>query len=107
MYRHNTKDIIIREGMDQRQTVKTAIHEVAHAMLHGEDGEEKDADRSTREVQAESVAFTVMSALGIDACDYSFGYIAGWSKGKEMKELLGSLDIIRKTSKAILEKLAA
>lgn len=76
--------------MGESQTIKTMIHEVAHAMLHNSDfmkqrGEEKD--RLTKETEAESIAFTVCSALGIDTSDYSFPYVASWASGKEMKEL--------------------
>ena len=97
--------IAIKAGMSEQQTLKTLVHEIAHAMLHGEDGEQKEAGRRTREVQAESVAYIVCSALGLDTADYSFGYIAGWSDGQEIKELSGSMDVIRKTAKTILEKL--
>lgn len=102
------KRIAIQEGMSQQQTIKTLIHEISHAILHDRDeGEEKDADRHTREVQAESVAYTVCSMLGLDTSDYSFGYVAGWSSTKEIKELNESMEIIRKTAKDISDRLAA
>lgn len=102
------KLIVVKEGMSEAQTIKTLIHEISHAILHDrEDGEEKDADRRTREVQAESVAYTVCSALGLDTSDYSFGYIAGWSEGKELKELSASMEVIIKTAAGIIDKLAA
>ena len=90
------KEICIRVGMGESQTIKTMIHEVAHAMLHNSDfmkqhGEEKD--RLTKETEAESIAFTVCSALGIDTSDYSFPYVASWASGKEMKELKDSMDL--------------
>lgn len=90
--------------------IKTMIHEVAHAMLHNSDlmkqrGEEKD--RLTKETEAESIAFTVCSALGIDTSDYSFPYVASWASGKEMKELKDSMDTIRLTAADFLEKLEA
>ena len=66
---------------------KTLTHEIAHAMLHCVDGPEEEADRRTREVQAESVAYTVLSYLGLDTSDYSFGYVAGWSKDRSLPEL--------------------
>lgn len=106
----STKDkrIVVKEGMSESQTIKTLVHEISHAILHDrEDGEEKDADRRTREIQAESVAYTVCSALGLDTADYSFGYIAGWSNGKELKELSDSMEVIRKTAAGIIDKLAA
>ena len=107
-YSHAELRIAVKEGMSEQQTIKTLIHEIAHAMLHNrESGEEKDADRNTKEVQAESVAYTVCHSLGLDTSDYSFGYVAGWSKGKEVKELKASMEVIRKTAKAIIEDLRA
>lgn len=102
------KEICIHVGMGESQTIKTMIHEVAHAMLHNSDlmkqrGEEKD--RLTKETEAESIAFTVCSALGIDTSDYSFPYVASWASGKEMKELKDSMDTIRLTAADFLEKL--
>lgn len=99
--------IALQEGMSQSQTVKTAVHEVAHAKLHdrelNSDLEESiPKDRNTKEVEAESVAYTVCQHFGIDTSDYSFGYIAGWSSGKGMKELKSSLDTIRKTSSELI-----
>ena len=85
-YNHVENRIAINEGMSEQQTIKTIIHEISHAFLHNkETGEEKDADRRNKEVQAESVAYTVCSMLGIDTSEYSFEYVAGWSKGKEVK----------------------
>lgn len=99
--------IALQEGMSQSQTVKTAVHEVAHAKLHdrelNSDLEESiPKDRNTKEVEAESVAYTVCQHFGIDTSDYSFGYIAGWSSGKDMKELKSSLDTIRKTASELI-----
>lgn len=104
------KEICIQVGMGESQTIKTMIHEVAHAMLHNSDfmkqrGEEKD--RLTKETEAESIAFTVCSALGIDTSDYSFPYVVSWASGKEMKELKDSMDTIRLTAADFLEKLEA
>ena len=102
------KRIAINDGMSEQQTVKTLVHEISHAILHDkENGEEKDADKHTREVQAESVAYTVCNMLGLDTSDYSFGYVASWSKGKDAKELTASMEIIRKTAKGIIESLRA
>ena len=100
--------IAIQEGMSEIQTVKTAIHEIAHAKLHAVKPDEKTApedkkDRHTKEVEAESVAYTVCQRYGIETSDYSFGYIAGWSSGKETKELKSSLDTIRKTAAEMIE----
>ena len=104
------KEICVQTGMGESQTIKTMIHEVAHAMLHNSDlmeqrGEEKD--RLTKETEAESIAFTVCSALGIDTSDYSFPYVASWASGKELKELKDSMDTIRLTAADFLEKLEA
>ena len=107
-YFHTTDHrIAIQEGMSQSQTVKTAIHEVAHAKLHDREQNQDidavlDKDRNTKEVEAESVAYTVCQHFGIDTSDYSFGYIAGWSSDRDMKELKSSLDIIRKTASELI-----
>ena len=107
-YFHTTDHrIAIQEGMSQSQTVKTAIHEVAHAKLHDREQNQDidtvlDKDRNTKEVEAESVAYTVCQHFGIDTSDYSFGYIAGWSSDRDMKELKSSLDTIRKTASELI-----
>lgn len=105
-YSSSIGKIVVKEGMSQSQTMKTLVHEIAHSILHSKDGEESEADRRTKEVQAESVAYVVMNCLGIDTSEYSFGYIAGWSYCKEAKELLKSLEIIRKTSQRIIKAVA-
>ena len=97
--------IVIKAGMSEEQTVKTLVHEIAHSLLHGDGGEEKEAGRRTKEVQAESVAYTVCRMLGVNTDDYSFGYIAGWSEGQELKELNKSMETIRKTANKIMEGL--
>ena len=103
-YHLEEKRIAIDEGMSNLQTLKTAIHEIAHAKLHDIDlnapkEEQKPrVDRRTREVEAESVAYTVCQHYGLDTSDYSFGYVAGWSSGKELAELRGSLETIRSTA---------
>ena len=102
------KRIAINEGMSELQTLKTAIHEIAHAKLHDIDlnapkDEQPRVDRRTREVEAESVAYTVCQHYGLDTSDYSFGYIAGWSSGKELAELKGSLETIRSTAASLID----
>ena len=103
------KRIALAEGQSQIQSVKTCIHEIAHATLHDPDMQEAMADtgdlpdRRTREVQAESVAFTVCSYLGLDTSDYSFGYIAEWSAGKETSALKDSIECIRAASSGLIE----
>ena len=105
-YYHLTeKRIAIQENMSELQTLKTAIHEIAHAKLHAIDPEAPVTDRPdsrTREVQAESVAYTVCQHYGLDTSDYSFGYVAGWSSGKDLKELRASLETIRATAHELI-----
>ena len=92
------KKIVIKEGMSEVQNVKTLIHEIAHATLHKEMQPKDEKTRNSKEVEAESVAYTVCQHYGIDTFDYSFSYVAGWSGGKEVPELKESLDTIRKTA---------
>ncbi len=102
--------IAIKEGMGEAQTAKTGVHEVAHAKLHAKEAEQETGiakDRETKEVEAESIAYTVCQHFGIDTSDYSFGYIAGWSSGKEMPELKSSLDTIRRTSSELIKGIEA
>ena len=98
--------IAIQEGMSQLQTIKTAIHEIAHAKLHAIDPNDPEQtnrpDSRTREVQAESVAYAVCQHYGLDTSDYSFGYVAGWSSGKDLKELKASLETIRATAHELI-----
>ena len=100
------KRIAVQENMSESQTLKTMVHEVAHSRLHDKEvNQSMDIpvkDRNTKEVEAESVAFTVCQHFGIDTSDYSFGYIAGWSSGRNMKELKSSLDTIRKTASELI-----
>ena len=111
-FSHVENRIAIQEGMSEIQTVKTAIHEIAHAKLHAIKPDEKVApeerkDRHTKEVEAESVAYTVCQRYGIETSDYSFGYIAGWSSDKDTKELKGSLETIRSTAAEMIESIDA
>ena len=110
-YHLEEKRIAIDEGMSELQTIKTAIHEIAHAKLHDIDPnapKEEQADRPdrrTREVQAESVAYAVCQHYGLDTSDYSFGYVAGWSSGRELDELKSSLETIRSTAAEIINSI--
>ena len=104
------KRIAIKEGVSELQAVKTAIHEIAHAKLHDVDlnappEQQNRVDRHTREVEAESVAYTVCQHFGLDTSDYSFGYVAGWSSGKEMTELKASLETIQATAKELITEI--
>ena len=105
-YHLENKEIVIQQGMPELQTMKTAVHETAHAILHDKDVMQEQGilkDRMTKECEAESVAFCVLSYFGLDTDDYSFPYIAGWSSSREMKEVRGSLDTIRRTSSEIID----
>ena len=110
-YHLEDKRIAIDEGMSELQTLKTAIHEIAHAKLHDidlnapKDEQQPRVDRRTREVEAESVAYTVCQHYGLDTSDYSFGYVAGWSSGRELAELKGSLETIRSTAAEIINSI--
>lgn len=97
--------ICIAGGMSEAQTFKTLVHEVAHSILHCEDGEQQEANRRMREVQAEGVAYVVCKSLGIDTGSYSFGYVAGW--GGDTKALVAQLDVIRKTANGIIDAISA
>lgn len=108
-YYHNAdKEIVIKKGLSESQTLKTAIHETAHAKLHDKEIMESlgvKKDRLTKEVEAESVAYCVCSSFGLDTSDYSFPYIAGWSSSREMKEMKASMDVIRKTAGEMIDQL--
>lgn len=104
-YHPANKQIVIDESLSQIMHCKTGIHELAHALLHNCStgaGNAGIPDRETREVEAESIAYTVCQYFGLDSSDYSFGYIAGWSSGKDLKELKSSLDTIRQTAGRII-----
>ena len=108
-YYHNAdKEIVIKKGLSESQTLKTAIHETGHSKLHDKEIMESlgvEKDRLTKEVEAESVAYCVCSSFGLDTSDYSFPYIAGWSSSREMKEMKASMDVIRKTAGEMIDQL--
>ena len=110
-YYHQTeKYIAIKEDMSNVQTMKTGVHEVSHALLH--DREVMDAegvlkDQTTKEVEAESIAYIVCNHFGLDTSEYSFSYIASWCESRDMKALKASMDTIRKTSAEIIENIEA
>ena len=107
-YHLEEERIALNEGESQLQSLKTLIHEIAHAKLHSIDlnipldEQPNRPDRRTREVEAESIAYTVCQHYGLDTSDYSFGYVAGWSSGKELTELKNSLETIRRTAAEII-----
>ena len=110
-YHLEDKRIALDEGMSELQTLKTLIHEIAHAKLHDidlnapKDEQQPHVDRRTREVEAESVAYTVCQHYGLDTSDYSFGYVAGWSSGRELSELKSSLETIRSAAAEIINSI--
>ena len=110
-YHLEDKRIALDEGMSELQTLKTAIHEIAHAKLHDidlnapKDEQQPRVDRRTREVEAESIAYTVCQHYGLDTSDYSFGYVAGWSSGRELAELKSSLETIRSAAADIINSI--
>ncbi len=95
--------IVVKSGMSEVQTVKTLVHEIAHAKLHNPEEAEQRKSRWEKEVEAESVAYVVCQHFGIDTSDYSFGYVANWSRGRELAELKASLDIIHSTAREIID----
>lgn len=108
-FHREEKRIAIQENMSELQTMKTLIHEIAHAKLHDISPDEiKDLppeerkDRRTKEVEADSIAFTVCMNYGLDTSDYTFGYVASWSSTKELPELNASLSVIQKTANEII-----
>ena len=107
-YSNKGKEIVVKEDMSESQTIKTLIHEIAHAKLHDREllekaGEEKD--QRTKEVEAESIAYTVCQYFGLDTSDYSFPYIAGWSDNLKMWELRTFMDAIRRTAGEFIKEL--
>lgn len=91
--------IIIKEGMSEAQTLKTAFHETAHARIHAGD---TDKSREQKEVEAESIAYVVCSHFGLDTSDYSFGYVATWAGRQDINLLKQSLQTISQTAKSII-----
>lgn len=110
-YNQIEQKIYINEGMSQAQTLKTLIHETAHAKLHAlpvRDGKiigKAEKDKHTREVEAESIAYVVCQHFSIDTSDYSFPYVTGWSSGKELNELKASLECISKTASEMIDEI--
>ncbi len=100
------REIVVKASLPQAQKIKTAVHEISHSILHDKiDGLDQEADKRSMEVSAESVAFVVCSWLGMDTSEYSFGYVGGWSAGKELKELQQKMEVIRSTASMIISGL--
>lgn len=112
-YDHADQEITIRPAMSQAQTIKTMVHEITHSKLHalpvvnGIAIGNHEKDRGTREVEAEGVAYVVCQHFGIDTSEYTFGYVAGWDKGKDMPQLKASLSCIRDTASEIISSIEA
>ena len=104
-YDHDKKEIHIREGMSEAQTVSATLHEIAHSKLHGREVDTDEKTRNVREVEAESVSYAVCAYYGIETKENSFGYIAGWSKGRELRELKDSLKTIGKTASGLITEI--
>lgn len=101
--------VVVKPGMSQVQTIKTLVHEIAHAKRHRPNDileVPTPAERRQREVEAESIAYVVCQHFGIDTSDYSLAYIAGWSKGKELTELKASLNVIHSTAGEIIDAIS-
>lgn len=102
-YDLTAKEIIIRSGMSELHTVKTALHEITHVLLHSDRNDKKSSFE--RETEAESVAYVVCNALGLDTAEYSFPYLTSWSQEHTPKELKSSLFLVRKTADSIINQL--
>lgn len=99
--------IVVKENLDGFQKVKTLVHETAHALLHHKGGAQEGADRDTKEIQAESVAYVVCNNLGLNTESYSFDYVTSWAQDKGVKELKQNMDVICKTASSIIDKYEA
>lgn len=95
--------IVVQKGMPEAQTLKTMIHEISHSIIDNPKSDIPSADKSTREVRAEAIAFIVCDHFGLDTSDYTFPYLATWTKGREVPELKENLKIITDTSSKIYE----
>lgn len=102
-YNRTSDEIVIKDGMSESQTLKTALHETAHSILHADKKNPKDP--ATKEIEAESVAFIVCNHFGIDTSDYSFAYLASWSSSKELPELRASLKTIQTTAHELIDRM--
>ena len=101
--------VVVKPGMSQVQTIKTLVHEIAHAKLHRPDdilAIPTPGEKRQKEVEAESIAYVVCQHFGIDTSDYSLAYVAGWSKGKELTELKASLNVIHATAGEIIDAIS-
>lgn len=96
--------IVVQDGMPELQTIKTMLHEISHA-TYGHGGKDDKWDKQSKEIQAESTAFWVAGMLGLDTGDYSFGYITGWSKDREVSELKENLELIKNTANDLVTKI--
>lgn len=103
-YNHDTHSIVIRKGMNQYQTLKTEIHEVAHSLLHQKTSE--FISKEQKEFEAESVAYIVCQNYGVDTSDYTFAYLSSWTnKGERIADFENSLKTITNTAREIIKKI--
>ena len=104
---HAEHKIVVQKDMSQEMTLKTTIHEIAHAREHGQSlsDDTQHPSRQTKEIEAESIAYIVCAHLGIDTSDYSFGYVTSWSSGRELKELGKAMEHIQKAATTFINKL--
>lgn len=98
-------EISVAKGMSESQTLKTLIHEIAHSVLHNKDNGGVFIDTKTKEVQAESVAFSVCSHFGIDTSEYTFPYVTAWAGDKDLKTLRNSMDTIKDTASLLIHRI--
>ncbi len=104
-YRDDQGVIEIREGMTQLQTVKTLVHEIAHACLHSSSAGGETLSREQKEIEAESIAYIICDHFGLDTGEYSFGYLAGYSSTRELPELRASMERIRSASDHLIRRI--
>ncbi|MBQ8995709.1 MAG: hypothetical protein IJ091_07825 [Oscillospiraceae bacterium] len=98
-------EISVAKGMSESQTLKTLIHEIAHSVLHNKNNGGVFIDTKTKEVQAESVAFSVCSHFGIDTSEYTFPYVTAWAGDKDLKTLRNSMDTIKDTASLLIHRI--
>lgn len=102
---YKNRKVVIRPDLSQAQTLKTLIHETAHARFHEPRGKENPVTRSDMEIQAESIAYIVSNHFGLDTSDYSFGYVAGWSSEKGMEELRANMTAIQEGAEEMIQNI--
>ncbi|MDA1877452.1 ArdC-like ssDNA-binding domain-containing protein [Bacillus cereus group sp. BY112LC] len=97
-----TKEVALNPRNSELQNVKTLLHELAHAKLHTAETH-MNYTAPEKEFQAEMTAYAVSSYFGIDTSEYSLGYLASWTQGKEMKDKTKLLKEVHETSIEFIE----